>query len=557
MRLRWLALLGCAAPLWAQSARVPVVLLNGYQSSCSGVTDSSTTFGSMESLLVAGGWQVAFFNNCLVDPGTTGSARPDIEQLAQAFGDFLNTLGAPEVDVVAHSMGGLIVRAWLAGKQPGGTFSPPAVVRIRKAVFIATPHAGALAIAGIFGANDNDSQAVEMFAGSSFLWDLMTWNQRKDDLRGIDALSIAGNNGGSGTSAHSNDGVVAVTSASLAASLGANRVRVLPYCHVGDLPSLLCSGPGIALITGPTHPTYLAVTSFLLGTTAWQTIGADATEDPVLSQHGGILLEASDSFGNPLPNPGSATLASATQKASVLPWNSEGVSFADFLTAGPYQFALDGATYPLAVSAGGHFAVEVKQGPEIALVAPVAGSPPSLTLAPGELIAIYGSDLQNASVTIGGTRVPTLYDSEGQIDTIVPALSTGLVSLSVTNPSGQDTLNVLLEPVAPAIFSADGSGTGAALVFHAADFSPVSVSSPALAGETISIFLTGLGVPVQIPVLQADGADVEVVQLASVSGSEGVERLDFVAPASTGSSVTLQASAGGVASNTVTLYVAP
>ena len=36
--------------------------------------------------------------------------------------------------------------------------SPPPVTHIRKAVFIATPHAGLLAISGVVGANNTDSQ---------------------------------------------------------------------------------------------------------------------------------------------------------------------------------------------------------------------------------------------------------------------------------------------------------------------------------------------------------------------------------------------------------------
>ncbi len=565
MKLNWLVFIGCVAPLFAQSPRPTVVLLNGYQATCgSGPSDSSATFGSMQSLLAADGWTVAFFDNCSVRPGTTGNDRPTIEELAQAFGAFLNNLGVSEIDVVAHSMGGLIVRAWLAGKQPDGTFSPPLVVPIRKAVFIATPHAGLLAIAGIFGANDTDSQTQEMFAGSDFLWSLATWNQRMDDLRGIDALSIAGNNGGSYNSPHSHDGVVVVTSASLAASLGANRVRVLPYCHEDNLPSPLCSGPGIAHITDRNHPTYRIVTSFLSETADWQTIGADASEDKVLSQYGGVLVDARDSLGNPLPNPGSATLTaeatanSAAQPGAVLPWNSQGVSFADYLRAGQYQLRVDGVSYPLPIAAGGHVALDVKQGPKIDFVAPVAGNVPTLSRAPGMLIAVYGANLADASVTIGGISSPVFFNSSGQINTIVPEQAQGLALLSAKNSMGQDSLNILIESAVPAIFSADGSGTGAALAFHA-DASAVSPAAPARTGETISIFLTGLGVSAQVPAIQTDSGPANVIQISPISGLPGIMRLDFVVPDLQAGSqaIGLQAVNGAFSSNAVTLYVAP
>jgi len=556
MKLGLPGLIACAAPLLAQATLPPVVLLNGYQATCNGSSDSSATFGSMQALLVEAGWQVYFFDNCSVQPGTTGSARPDIEELAQAFGNFLAGLGVPQVDVVAHSMGGLIVRAWLAGKQPQGGFSPPANVMIRKAVFIATPNTGALAIAGLLGGNVTDSQAVEMFAGSSFLWDLATWNQRQDDLRGVDALSIAGNLGESSNAPHSNDGVVSLTSASLAATLGASRVRVLPYCHADNLPSLLCIGPGIADVTGPDHPTYQIVTSFLLGGTDWQTIGSDASADPVLSQYGGVLLAAYGSSGNPVANPGTAVVMNAPQQGD-LARNTEGTFFGDYLPAGQYQVRVNGDTYPLPVAAGGHVALEVKPGPEIALVAPAAANLPTLSRAPGMLVAIYGSNLDGASVTVGGIAAPVLYQSASQINTILPAESPGLVPLSVSNAMGQDIVNVLLAPAVPAMFSADGSGTGAALALHTADSLPVSASNPAQPGETISIFLTGLGVPAQTPVLQADGAPAEVLGISA--GAAGVTELDFIAPqpAAGSSSIQLQAIAGNFSSNVLTLDGAP
>ena len=550
----WLGLLLLAAPLFSQAARPPVVLLNGYQATCSGSSDSSATLGSMQSLLAADGWQVAFFDNCSVRPGTTGSTRPTIEELGQAFGNFLDQLGAPEVDVVTHSMGGLIVRAYLAGKQPQGGFVPPAAVGIRKAVFIAAPHAGLLAIAGLVGGGNTDSQTIEMFAGSQFLWDLSTWNQRMDDLRGIDALSIAGNLAGTDGSPHSNDGVVVLTSASLAESLGPARVRVLPYCHANALPSLLCDGPGIAVITGRGHPTYEIVTSFLLDSANWQIIGSDASQDAVLSQYGGVMLDYRDNLGNPVTNPGVALLTDAQQQGD-LPWNSQGVFFADYLPSGTDQVRLGGATYPVPVISGGHASLEVKPGPKINFVAPAAGNVSTLNRAPGMMIAIYGSGMMAATVTIDGVVSPVFFNSDGQINTLVPAASQGLVQVSVTNTNGKDTLHMLLAPAVPAIFSDDGSGTGNALALHTSDSSTVSSSHPASPGETISIFLTGLGVPAQTPLLQSNAQTLNVIGTFPLTGSPGVIRLDFVAPepAAGASSIQLQAAVGAFLSNVVTV----
>src|SRR5258706_6004825 len=95
----------------SNSTTPPVVLLNGFQLQCPG--SSSSTFGGLERLL---GTAVYFFDNCEC-PNCT------IEELAEDFGQALSLLRydngepLPRVDVVAHSMGGLILRAYLSGKQ--------------------------------------------------------------------------------------------------------------------------------------------------------------------------------------------------------------------------------------------------------------------------------------------------------------------------------------------------------------------------------------------------------------------------------------------------------
>lgn len=346
-----------------------------------------------------------------------------------------------------------------------------------------------------------------------------------------------------------------MTSASLAVELGASRIRVLPYCHANNLPSFLCNGPGIAVITGRTHPSYQIVTSFLLDTTGWQSIGTDASQDPFLSRYGGLLLDARDNMGNAIPNPGAALLNGPEQ--GDLPWNSEGVFFADTTPAGPYQVSVTGATYALPVASGGHAAIEVKPGPDLAFVAPAAGNVPELERAPGMLIAIYGSNLQNATVTIDGIASPVLFNSSTQINTTVPAQSAGLVQLSVANAIGEDSLNIFLAPAVPAIFSADSSGTGPALALHASDSSLVSSSNPAQPGETVSIFLTGLGVPAETPSLNLNGVSVDVIGISPMVETPGVVRLDFVLPQTGSSSAALQATVGAFSSNLVTLPIAP
>ncbi|MDQ6675674.1 MAG: hypothetical protein M3Z09_00090 [Acidobacteriota bacterium] len=129
----------------------PVVLLNGHQNDC-GSSSFASTFASTDQVLQGNGQVSLFFDSCSV------KNRPSIEKLGSAFGDFVAALryqdGTPvnTVDIVAHSMGGLIVRSYLSGKQEqDNTFSPPPLTHIRKAVFIATPHFGSGIAAFGFG----------------------------------------------------------------------------------------------------------------------------------------------------------------------------------------------------------------------------------------------------------------------------------------------------------------------------------------------------------------------------------------------------------------------
>jgi triacylglycerol esterase/lipase EstA (alpha/beta hydrolase family) len=128
----------------------PVVLLNGWQPGLSngGCPTSSPeqTFGFLGNTLVTSGVPVVyFFDNCVEDP------NGPIESLGAVLGQVLNLIQysngpvVPQVDLIAHSMGGLIVRAYLAGLTSNGSswlLSPPANARVRKFVEIATPNFG-------------------------------------------------------------------------------------------------------------------------------------------------------------------------------------------------------------------------------------------------------------------------------------------------------------------------------------------------------------------------------------------------------------------------------
>ena len=141
-----------------------------------------------------------------------------------------------------------------------------------------------------------------------------------------------------------------------------------------------------------------------------------------------------------------------------------------------------------------------------------AGSsvPFTSSLAPGELVSIYGTNLTTATTsdgslptTLGGVQVlvnktpapiysvahtPT-YD---QINAVIPlATSSSIAAIQVTNGSGSsNTVTNYIQMTAPGAFN---SYTATPAVQHGTDYSMVTPSNPAKVGETLLVYLTGLG----------------------------------------------------------------
>jgi uncharacterized protein (TIGR03437 family) len=140
-----------------------------------------------------------------------------------------------------------------------------------------------------------------------------------------------------------------------------------------------------------------------------------------------------------------------------------------------------------------------------------SNAPVGNPISPGEFIAIYGSGLSsqtttatppypssltNVSVSIGGLPAPVYLVSPSQINCLVPygvdtTKSTATVVVTNNNVTS-NSVSVPLSATSPGIFSNDLSGTGDGAVTHL-DGSLVSPTHPATKGETLTIYLTGLG----------------------------------------------------------------
>lgn len=147
-------------------------------------------------------------------------------------------------------------------------------------------------------------------------------------------------------------------------------------------------------------------------------------------------------------------------------------------------------------------------------------APGGSSIAPGEFVALYGSGLApslqvattttfpttlgGVSVTMNNLPAPLYFVSGTQIAALVPfALPGQRATIVVTNNGVRsNSVDVPIARTAPGIFSLDKNGIGSGAILHA-NFTVVSANSPARRGETILVYLTGLG-PVS-PVI-GDGA---------------------------------------------------
>lgn len=549
-----------------RGTKPPVLFLNGYQQDCSSATFANT-FGSADQVLAANGQVSIFFNNCTV------SGKQPIESLGAAFGQFLAGLkyndGQPvtTVDAVAHSMGGLILRSYLAGKQTtAGAFQPPASVPIRKAVFLATPHFGSgLPLNPLVSAFANDAQTQELTSGSRFLFDLATWNQGTDDLRGVDAIAVIGNGGSGFTSGNVafDDGVVALTSASLEwAEPG--RTRIVPLCHI-DGPAfeavVICgSNPtGIADITSANHLSARIIVSFLNGTPDWQSIASAPAQDKFLSVDGGIIAMAQNAAGNALAMDSATTSVLGFSKDLNLPTHD--VAYTDFAPAGlmglTAKFESTTVQRMFTLPAGGVFPFTIRSGPLIAAggILPAAAKVFPLAVAPGEFVAIYGaalaaqtaqapglpypSQLSDAQVLVNGAAAPVEFASPAQINIVMPDIAPGLVKLAVQNGTGTHTVNVMVEAAVPAIFTQNASGAGAAAALKASDNSLITAANPLHAGDYVELFLTGLGATTnrggleyanQQPTVTIGGKDCAISYAGRAPGYPGLDQINCAVP---------------------------
>jgi uncharacterized protein (TIGR03437 family) len=136
-------------------------------------------------------------------------------------------------------------------------------------------------------------------------------------------------------------------------------------------------------------------------------------------------------------------------------------------------------------------------------------APITNSLAPNEIISLFGTGLANVvmpapslplqtslggvQVTINGRPAPLFFVSPGQINALVPSGTVEkYAKIQVNNGGNSNVVTVYANNTAPGAFTLTSSGVGAVAALHT-DFSLVNSSSPAKPGDTILLFVAGLG----------------------------------------------------------------
>jgi uncharacterized protein (TIGR03437 family) len=145
----------------------------------------------------------------------------------------------------------------------------------------------------------------------------------------------------------------------------------------------------------------------------------------------------------------------------------------------------------------------------LGVVNAASSAPAGNPISPGQFVTLYGTGLAKSnqtaappypsllngvSVLINNKPAPLYYVSPGQLNVLVPYATTGPTAAIVVQNSGvnSNTVTVPVAATSPGIYTLDQSGSGGGAILHA-DYSIVNAAKPAIGGEMVLVYLTGLG----------------------------------------------------------------
>lgn len=144
------------------------------------------------------------------------------------------------------------------------------------------------------------------------------------------------------------------------------------------------------------------------------------------------------------------------------------------------------------------------------MVNAASSAPFTAQLSPGEFLTLLGTNLapspmaattlplppslNGVQVMINGRQAPIQFVSPGQINVVVPFFTESIAQIQVINNNkSSNTVTQFVGATSAGVFTIPEGGIFDAAALHAADFTLVSDSSPAQAGETVAVYVAGLG----------------------------------------------------------------
>jgi uncharacterized protein (TIGR03437 family) len=251
-------------------------------------------------------------------------------------------------------------------------------------------------------------------------------------------------------------------------------------------------------------------------------------------------------------------------------------------TAGGNYFAIggEGALFVASGAVGGDVNYELQLGVRapairvtsapflhpIGAVHSASFAPSPNPVAPGQLVDLFGANLGSTTLigssplpnTLAGIQVlineqpaPVYAVAPDRIKFVIPqAARAGSVAVTaVVNGTRSNTIALAIAATSPGLFASSQNGIGIASALRA-DGGRVTANNPARRGETVQLFLTGLGitspalgdgvaapggVSITIPAnvnIYVRGAKAEVVSTGLAAGLVGVAQIGVVIPAS-------------------------
>ena len=129
--------------------------------------------------------------------------------------------------------------------------------------------------------------------------------------------------------------------------------------------------------------------------------------------------------------------------------------------------------------------------------------------------------------------------------------------MTVKNASGQQTVNVVLVPAVPSIFTFTGVAAGPAAAENAVTGAIINADTPLHAGDYAALYLTGLG-ELQTTTVTVGGQSCagQYFFAGPVASYQGLEQVNCQIPSGvTGPVVPVIVTTNGRASNTATLNI--